>query len=152
MKASQLGAVLALGVAVSGCATIIQGTTETVSVTTLPEPGAQCKLTNSQGTWYLTSPGSVTVHKTKTNLTVDCTKAGFADGHAVASSRFGGTTFGNVIAGGLIGVTVDAASGANFYYDSPISVSMDRATGTAVPQSVPPSPTAASATTAKPSS
>jgi len=111
-------------VGLSGCATIVQGSTQTVSVNTRPEDGAKCELKNSQGTWYLTSPGSVTVHKTKTDLQISCRKDGVGKGSAIAKATFGGTTFGNVIAGGLIGVAVDAASGANFYYPSPVLVTL----------------------------
>jgi len=108
----------------AGCATIVQGTTESVSVATTPEQGAQCTLKNSEGTWFVTSPGSTTVHKTKHDLTVSCKKDGFPGGETLAIAHFGGTTAGNVIAGGIIGIGIDAASGANFYYDSPITVDL----------------------------
>jgi TonB family protein len=124
MGVFRIAAVMAAGAMLSACATIIQGTTESVSVNTTPETGAQCALKNSEGTWYVTTPGTATVHKTKNDMTIDCTKPGFAPGHTVAISHFGGTTVGNVIAGGAIGLTVDAASGANFYYDSPINVAL----------------------------
>jgi ABC-type Fe3+-hydroxamate transport system substrate-binding protein len=124
MNVCRLAAVAAMGVALSGCATIIEGTTQSVSVNTTPEEGAQCTLTNSQGTWYATSPGSTSVHKTKTELDVTCMKPGFQPGHVVAMSHFGATTAANVIAGGVIGVGVDAASGANYHYDSPIVVAL----------------------------
>lgn len=108
----------------AGCATIIEGTTQPVSVNTTPQDGAKCTLTNSEGTWYVTTPGSTTVHKTKNDLTVDCTKDGFAGGHTVAQSHFGAATAGNVIAGGVIGIGIDAASGANYHYNSPITVDL----------------------------
>jgi hypothetical protein len=72
----------------------------------------------------VTTPGSTNVHKTKNDLSIDCTKAGYAPAHLVAASRFGGTTAGNLIAGGVIGIGIDAASGANYHYDSPITVTM----------------------------
>ncbi|HEY4115180.1 MAG TPA: hypothetical protein VGM17_14085 [Rhizomicrobium sp.] len=122
MKLTAFAALAALGVAVSGCATIIDGTTQSVSVNTTPEEGAQCTLVNSQGTWFVTSPGSTTVHKTKSDLDVTCTKAGFKSGHVVAISHFTGKTAGNILAGGFVGVGVDAASGANYKYDPVIDV------------------------------
>jgi len=82
----------------------------------------------------VTSPGSAVVHKTKTDLAVDCTKPEFGAGHLVAVSHFGGTTFGNILAGGLIGVGVDAASGANFWYDSPLTVPLGVRTPAPSPQ------------------
>lgn len=115
-----IAAIAAVGL--SGCATIVQGSTQSMSVNTKPEDGAKCELKNSQGTWYVTTPGSVTVHKTKTDLEISCSKEGVGKGSVTAKAKFGGTTFGNVLAGGLVGVAVDAASGANFYYDTPVTI------------------------------
>jgi len=112
------------GLALSGCATIIEGTTQSVSVNTPPAAGAQCKLQSSEGVWYVTTPGSVTVHKTKNNLDVTCTKDGFADASQSVQPHFNGATVGNVLAGGLIGMGVDAASGANYTYPDEINVPM----------------------------
>jgi TonB family protein len=118
MKGLQWAAIAVAGFALSGCATIIQGTTESVSVASA----------NSEGSWFVTTPGSTTVHKTKNDMTIDCTKPGYAPAHMVAASHFGGTTAGNVIAGGVIGIGIDAASGANYYYDSPITVNLGAST------------------------
>ena len=117
MKSATLIVVLPLLVLLTGCATIIKGTTQSISLRTPPEVGAQCELTNSQGTWFITTPGSVTVHKTKTDLVVTCTKSGFQDATATIPARFNGVTAGNILVGGLIGITVDAASGANYGYE-----------------------------------
>ena len=128
MKIQTVAAVAALGAALSGCATIVDGTHQSVSIATAPAQGASCTLRNSEGTWYVTSPGSVEVHKTKTDMTVDCTKDGYQPGHMVATSHFGGATFGNIVAGGLIGAGVDAASGANYYYDNPLTIPLGEPT------------------------
>ena len=133
MKIQAIAAVAALGVAVSGCATIVDGTKQSVSISTSPAEGADCTLTNSEGTWYVTSPGSVEVHKTKNDMTVTCKKDGFQPGSQVAVSNFGGATFGNIVAGGLIGAGIDAASGANYYYNTPIVVPLGEAAKGATP-------------------
>ncbi len=122
MKIQTIAAIAAMGAALSGCATIVDGTKQSVSVSTTPVEGAACRLTNSEGTWFLTSPGSVEVHKTKNDMTITCTKDGYNVGSQIATSKFGGATFGNIVAGGIIGAGVDAASGANYYYDNPLTV------------------------------
>ena len=122
MKLFAVAALAALGATVSGCATLVEGTTQSVSVSTSPVQGSQCALINSQGTWYVTTPGSVVVNRTKSDLDISCNKDGYQPGHVVAVSHFAKTTAANVILGGAVGVAVDMASGANFYYDSPISV------------------------------
>jgi len=143
MKIYPLAATAALAIALSGCATIINGTTQTVSISSTPEDGAQCTLVNSEGTWYLTTPASTTVHKTKTDLDVTCTKSGFKPGHLVAVSHFGAMTAANIF-GGVAApayAVIDAASGANYHYDSPIVVPLGLpAMGQASAAPLPPSP------------
>jgi hypothetical protein len=46
MKSHAIAAIAAAGIILSGCATIIEGTTQPVSLNTTPEQGAQCTLTN----------------------------------------------------------------------------------------------------------
>lgn len=124
MKLSAFAALALAGVALSGCATIVNGSTQSVSVNTPPVPGAQCTLTSSEGTWYVTTPGSVVVHKTKNDLQAVCKKDGYQDATAVIPAKFGAMTLGNVIAGGVIGIAVDAASGANYSYPESTDIPM----------------------------
>jgi hypothetical protein len=124
MKILPIPALFAVGVALSGCATIINGTTQSMSLTTPPAEGAMCELRNTEGTWFVTSPGSVTVHKTKNDLVVTCKKDGYQDASLTVPAEFSAVTVGNVLAGGIIGLGVDAASGANYSYPSVTSVPM----------------------------
>jgi phosphoketolase len=125
MNLKTVAAIAALGAALSGCASIVEGTTQSIAVTTPSHDGAKCVLVNSEGTYYVTTPGNTRVHKTKHNLDVVCKMDGFKDGHVVVESHFNGATVGNIIAGGLIGVGVDAATGANFNYPDSIEVSLE---------------------------
>ena len=142
MRLIELAALAAAGAALSGCASIVEGTTQSVAVTTPPVSGASCTLANSEGTWYLTSPGNATVHKTKNDLKVFCTKAGYQDATTVVPPHFNGATLGNVIAGGVIGIGIDAATGANFNYPENIA---DPMTPVATAESAPAATTAATA-------
>src|SRR5262245_6763463 len=94
---------------VAGCATVINRSTQAISITTGPVVGATCDLSNGVGTWYIRSPGSITIRKTKNGLTVHCKKDGFQEVTQTIEPHFSGATFGNIIAGGVIGVGVDAA-------------------------------------------
>lgn len=120
----RVAGLIALVIALSGCATIVKGTTQSISIKTPPVDGAKCTLVNSEGTWFLTSPGTVTVHKTKNDLKVDCVMEGYESATATIAPTFNKTTFANVIAGGLVGVAVDAASGANYEYPPVYEVPM----------------------------
>jgi len=124
MKLRFITGLTALGFMLSGCATLVDGTSQSIAITTTPTDGAQCTLVSSQGTYYVTTPGNVTVHKTKTDLNATCKKEGFQDAVAVIPAKFQATTAANVIAGGLIGIAVDAASGADYEYPNSVNVPM----------------------------
>lgn len=118
---------LALGAAsmLSACASVMEGTSESVAVNTNP-PGATCNVDRA-GTRLGTispTPGSVNVSKSKNDLTVTCTKEGYEQAQLSVSPKFVGTTFGNVLIGGGVGAIVDAATGASFDLPDQVSVSM----------------------------
>jgi len=125
MKIASFAALAALGIAVSGCASIVEGTTQDFAVNTTPKGGAKCTLTNSEGTWYVTTPGNTRVHKTKHDLDITCTLDGYQTAHRTIESHFNGATAGNVIAGGIIGIGIDAATGANFNYPADATLEME---------------------------
>ncbi|HTP76097.1 MAG TPA: hypothetical protein VMJ73_03885 [Rhizomicrobium sp.] len=56
------------------------------------------------------------IPKTKNDLDVNCRWDGFKDAHATIPSHFNGATAGNILAGGIIGIGIDAATGANDNY------------------------------------
>ena len=130
-----LGRVLPLGVAClvvvlsSGCASIVSGTNQSVSVVTHsasgePFTGATCSLVNDKGSWYVTTPGSVTVHRSYGPLAVDCTKEGSEPGRLSVVSSTKVMAAGNIIFGGVVGVGVDVATGSAFDYPESIHVNM----------------------------
>ena len=122
----------ALAFALSGCASIVEGTTQSIAVTTPPTDGAKCVLTSSEGTYYVTTPGNVIVHKTKNSLKAECKKDGFDVAEKTIEPHFNGATAGNIIAGGIIGIGIDAATGANYNYPKEVAVDMT-ATGSTPP-------------------
>jgi hypothetical protein len=122
LRSVAVGGVLAVGL--SGCASIIEGTTQSIAITTPPADGAKCVLTSSEGTYYVTTPGNVTVHKAKNDLAAECNKDGFQTAKATIPAHFNGATAGNVIAGGIIGIGIDAATGANFNYPATFAIAM----------------------------
>jgi hypothetical protein len=114
-----------LSLLLPGCATLFEGTSQSVSISTDPA-GADC-IVDRHGTrigQVNPTPGSIHVDKSKDDLSVQCKHAGYQTATITESPKFQGTTFGNIVAGGLIGVVVDAASGANFQYPSDVKVNM----------------------------
>lgn len=112
----------------AGCASIVGGTNQVVSVETRdndqPHSGAKCKLTNSKGTYYVTTPGTITIHRAYGDLNVRCDKDGQEPGLATVKSTTKAMAFGNVLVGGAIGVVVDTTSGAAYDYPNVILVRM----------------------------
>jgi hypothetical protein len=72
------------------------------------------------------TPGSVTVSKSIHSIDVRCTRAGYAQGNGAISSQFQAMTVGNILIGGLVGIVVDAASGAAGTYPGSVVVNLPR--------------------------
>ena len=113
----------------TGCASIVSGQNQSVSVETRSKQGeavmsANCKLSNNKGTWFVTSPGSVTVRRSYEDLLINCEKENQEPGLASVKSSTKAMAFGNIIFGGVIGAGVDVASGAAYDYPTMITVLM----------------------------
>jgi len=127
MKKLLLLAAASSCVLLSGCASIVDGTHQTISVSTPPVRGAHCLLTNSKGKWYIpNTPGSVTVHRDYGNLEVTCKKYAYKNAQKSVKSHTKGMAFGNVIFGGIIGAGVDVADGAAYHYPQSVTLPMKK--------------------------
>ena len=139
-------ALVAVTTQIVGCASIVNGQNQSLSVATRsatgPVVGASCKLTNNKGEWFVTTPGSVTVHRSFQNLAVRCEKESQEPGLMSVPSSTKGMAFGNILFGGIIGAGVDIGTGAAYDYPDLITVVMGQssalpvssaATGTVAP-------------------
>lgn len=107
------------------CVTIASGTTQDVLVTMPTVEGAECVLTSSGiGEVKVTTPGTAKLARSKHDVSVICRKACYADGAAVISSNIEGMAAGNLLLGGIIGVGIDAASGASNKYTPRVDMAM----------------------------
>src|SRR4051794_2543884 len=112
-------------IALGACATITKGTTQLVVVNTPSVPGASCTLTSSAiGTQTVVTPASINLQKGNDNISVRCTKECFEDGIGVINSDLEAMTAGNIIVGGVVGIGVDAMTGAMNKYQPEISVAL----------------------------
>jgi hypothetical protein len=142
MKFKTLAVLGTATIALSGCATVIKGTSQSIVITTPPVSGAYCILSSAEGNWPVTTPSAVTVDKSKEDILVKCTKAGFQDASASIPSDFQGWTLGNLVLGGIIGVGVDAATGAMNEYPRAFAIPMTPLSGPAASMPPYPSPSA----------
>ncbi len=116
-------AIVLAALIVANCSTIVEGTDQSVSVITEPT-GARCEL-ERKGTVVAIvnpTPGTAQVDKSKDNIAVECQKDGYQRTVAPLLSKFQGMTFGNILFGGLIGLAVDASSGAMNEYPPSITL------------------------------
>lgn len=157
-------AALAAMLALTGCASITGEKIQPLSVITVFDnkevAGIGCTLSNDAGSWSLTSPGSVTVHKSTGDLAIDCKKEGVA-GNATVASKANAGAWGNILVGGVVGYVVDRQTGAGFNYPTNVTIMLRQIEGVqaalpapqaatqAVPQPVPAVPAAAAPQPAK---
>jgi hypothetical protein len=119
----------------TGCASIVNGNNQVVSIEARHKgqqvTGAACKLDNGKGTFFVTTPGTVTVHRSYDDMNVKCEKEGMQTGIAAVKSSTKPMAFGNLIFGGVIGAAIDAGSGAAYDYPSLITVILEEIAGKA---------------------
>lgn len=120
-------ALIGVPILLSGCASIVSGTTDEIRVNSDP-CGAKCDLTKDNVTIAKveSTPASVLVKRDYANITVECRKEGFLTGNSTVSSGLNGWTFGNVLLGfaGIVGVIIDSSDLAMFDYDSSTTVAL----------------------------
>lgn len=113
-----------------GCASITGSRNQPISVTTThegkPITGAYCTLVNDKGTFYVNTPGTVTVLKAFGDMSATCKKEESHVGVSVFQSASEGAVWGNIVAGGLIGYAIDAGTGAGFSYPPTLNIELIR--------------------------
>ena len=124
----QLGTLLALTMALSGCATISESPTQRLEIHAILDhkeiAGVGCVVTNDAGRWFVTAPGRVTVKRSAGNLFVDCRKGTESTGQERFASRpTSSAMIGNVATAGL-GYLLDKKTGAGFDYPEVLTVLM----------------------------
>ncbi|MGK5079798.1 hypothetical protein [Janthinobacterium sp. HLX7-2] len=134
-----------------GCATLTGNTEQMVLVQTIQEnrelPGAGCILSNDVGKWFVTTPGRITIRKSREPIKVDCRKHGSP---AVAMDgsidpKLNGSVWGNVILTLGVGYFVDRNTGAGFDYPSTLTIVMQDPARLLPPPAPVPAPIAAPA-------
>ena len=120
---------IGLSVLLCGCATVFEGTSQTISVVTNP-PGATCVF-EREGKPIATlasTPGPLTIKKSKYDITVKCTKPGYQEAdylnHSGATATIAANIAVDVVLTAGISSIVDSADGADNKYDSVVNLSL----------------------------
>ena len=111
--------------ALTSCASLTKGTTQSISLDTPGAPGASCTLTSEGiGTKVVATPATLVLDKSQHNVAVTCKKECYQDGVGIISSSTETMTAGNILVGGVVGLAVDAASGAMNKYNEANQIAM----------------------------
>lgn len=94
--------------ALSGCATIMHGSNQTFELASEPQ-GATVKLTNGAS---CVTPCKLDLPR-RHDLRADFMREGYRPVYVLVQSKLGGATFGNLLAGGIIGAVVDSSNGSS---------------------------------------
>ena len=109
----------------AACASIVEGTDQAILVSSVPSE-ATCVLEREGNQIAVVSqtPGTVMIEKSRADVAVRCSKEGHAEGASVLPSSLEAMTLGNFVFGGIVGMAVDAGSGAMHVYPSEIIVTL----------------------------
>jgi hypothetical protein len=128
-SSAALAAILAAS-CLTGCVSVFEGTSQDISVVTNPT-GARCAFKRDDGREMGVvehTPGSLTVRKSKYNLTITCNKPGYQEAAFVNHSGVSAAIAANVAVDILftagISSIVDSANGADNKYDSVVNINL----------------------------
>ncbi len=109
----------------SGCSSIVKGSRQTINISTSTGKQAEAVITTSAGQQNVVLPQAVPVKTSSTDITVNiketrCNNASTT----VMQSRLHPWFWGNLIFGGILGSTTDAATGSMWSYDESVIVNV----------------------------
>lgn len=115
------GAVMAATVVLTGCASIVNDTTQPIKIETKNSQGetvagAECSLTNDYGTTQAKSGVTTLVRRSGKDLDIVCKDPQHPDAVGRGISRANAGLAGNIIFGGGIGAIIDHNKGTAYTY------------------------------------
>jgi len=124
MRTISILALIALALSCGGCASVTRGWTEQIQITSNPSD-AQARTSLSQ---ICTTPCTLQVNR-KDEFTVTISKPGYHSTEIAVTTRIAGAGVagiaGNVLLGGVVGIGVDAVSGATLeHYPNPVAATL----------------------------
>lgn len=110
-------------IAVSGCASVLERSTQMVRVETPGVIGARCLLETEAHRYQVITPANVKIQRSRKNMTVTCHAQGYQTAAKFVEPHINSTVFYNVTNAG-VGALYDMESGASHEYPSLITVAM----------------------------
>lgn len=116
-------------ICVAGCATITEDSEQSITILTVCAGSsktvkAECIVSNDNNRKLITTPGTVVIARSNENLDINCKRKGELGGKASIKSLSNIHLFENIVFGGVIGVAIDAGTGAGFDYPKLVTLLM----------------------------
>jgi hypothetical protein len=124
LELPRVSAILICSALAGGCASVFEGTSQDISVTTTP-PGAHCMLLRN-GEMIATvnsTPGRATIQKTRDDLVIVCSKRGYSAATFVNRSGLAMVAYANILTAGL-SWAVDTSRGADNKYQGQVDLAL----------------------------
>ena len=115
VKVFAMSLIVTGGAALSGCATITSGTDQSIQVDSTPAKA----LVKLNGATFGNTPTQINLARKTKTATVEIQLAGFETHKIELDRKVNGWVWGNVAFGGLIGLAIDATTGAMYSYKLP---------------------------------
>jgi len=129
MKIATIAGLCALGIVLSGCASVFDGTTQDISVNTNPA-GASCVF-ERQGMnigAIPSTPATLNIPKRKYDVLIKCNKPGYQESsflnHSGVSAAIAGNIAADLILTAGLSSIVDSSTGADNKYDSAVNITL----------------------------
>ena len=124
-----MAGVVASSILLAGCGTVVRGTTEDIKINVKP---ANAKIT-SNAAYSCVGPCVINVPR-RQKLTLTASAPGYQSQIIDVQTRVSGKgaagMAGNLVLGGIVGIGVDAATGATLdHYPIPVTFNLKRGTG-----------------------
>ncbi|MCG6871483.1 MAG: hypothetical protein LJE84_04255 [Gammaproteobacteria bacterium] len=115
--------ILASAGLLAACATISTPPQKTLNV--ISDVSADCTFQDKLGQREFVAPGDVAAQPRHGPGTLTCNKGGYRTATVTVEPQANSAVMGNLLVGGLIGLAVDSASGANKRYPKDVHVFME---------------------------
>jgi len=111
--------------ALCGCASILTGSSQQVTVDSNPE-GAKCVIYRSGSRLQEgTTPMTFALEKSVRDLDISCINSAQREVRGKSKTSLQPWVLGNIILGGLLGIIIDFSTGAASAYDTPVMIEFD---------------------------
>ncbi len=122
---------LAVSCSTIGCASLMTDNNTPVKVETVTADGvdvkeASCAIVSGVTRTEFKTPAVIPLRKSSADVYLECKKEGLPDGRANLVARAGAATYGNILAGGIIGAVVDQSTGKAYNYPEWVRVVMGK--------------------------